>query len=109
REVGIYVALYQIANAPISLFSSAMSQFVMPIIFDQGGSMASLVEVRQGERTLRYSLMVAGVVMTCLVACTFLISETLVRILTTPVFAEYHASLWVVTLGLALFHFGQMI
>ena len=37
--VGIYAAIYMIANAPVMLISNITSQYISPVVFDKAGNL----------------------------------------------------------------------
>jgi O-antigen/teichoic acid export membrane protein len=108
REVGMYVALYQIANAPIALTVGVINQFLVPIIFDVAG------EVRTSEQRVRSGYLVdigvglAATIFFLAVITAYGFSERLVRLLTAEEYVTQHFILWIIVLGLSLFHIGQM-
>lgn len=109
REVGIYVATYQIANAPIALLVGMINQFAVPVIFDRAGAMTSAEQAENSARLLRQAIALSSVVMFAVVIAAIIWGELIVKVLTTSAFAEYYKILWVVTLGIALFNIGQML
>ncbi len=60
REVGMYVALYQIANAPIVLTIGIINQFFVPIIFDAAGDMRTLDQRDQSSRMVDISVVIGA-------------------------------------------------
>lgn len=107
REVGIYFAIYQIANAPLLLIGNMTNQFTFPIIFDRAGAMTSAGQAENAARVLRKTILISSILMLIVVAVFFVWGELLMRILTSTLFAEYHNLLWIVMLGLFLFNIAQ--
>jgi len=109
QSVGVYAAIYQIANAPVAIVSGMVGQLMVPIIFERAGTMTSEEQFRKSSRLLNQAVAVLSAVMLFIIAVAYLFSEPIVRVLTTPSFAEYHQLLWVLTLGLAIFNIGQLL
>ena len=109
REVGIYAAIYQIANAPLTLLIGMVYQLMVPIIFERAGAMTFVYQVESSTQLLRLTIMISSFMMLIVVLITFYWSESLVQILTTESFAQYHQSLWVITLGLCFHNIAQIL
>ena len=52
KEVGIYVAIYQVASAPILLAFGLIGQLMVPIIYDRAGAMTQTTQVEGSNRML---------------------------------------------------------
>ena len=48
--VGIYAAIYMIANAPIMLISNITSQYISPVLFDKAGAMTRHEELKKSNK-----------------------------------------------------------
>jgi O-antigen/teichoic acid export membrane protein len=109
EKVGIYAALYQIANAPIALLAGMINQFSEPIIFERAGVMHSTLQAESSTRLLHQTLIVSSLCMLAMTVGTYFFSEPLVRLVTSEAFVGQHSVLWVMVLGLSLFSVGQML
>lgn len=109
EEVGVYVAIYQIANAPIALLVGMITQFILPIIFERAGVLTSAAQAESSARLLNQTVIVSVIIILPIIAVTFFFSESLVGLLTSSVFTEHHRVLWVITLGLVLYNVGQLL
>lgn len=109
KEVGFYVVLYQIANAPIALIVGVINQFILPIIFERAGAMTEISQAESSERLLFLAVIVSIIVMLPIIIITYFFSEPLIGLLTSPVFTEHHQVLWVVSLGLVLCNVGHIL
>jgi O-antigen/teichoic acid export membrane protein len=109
EKVGIYAALYQIANAPVALLAGMINQFSVPIIFERAGAMHSELQSESSTRLLYQTLMVSSLCMLAMIVGAYFLSEPLVRLVTSEAFVNQHSVLWVMVLGLSLFNIGQML
>jgi len=109
REVGIYAALYMIASAPITLLMNLTGQFVLPVVFDQSGSMQHPEQAQRSRRSIMLSVAVIGGIMLFIVLIAFVFGEPIIRLMSNAEFSRYATSFWVIALGLCLFHLGQLL
>lgn len=109
REVGVYTALYQIANGPITLLIGFVSQLMMPVIFDRAGTMTTSGQAKSSLSGVYEAVGVASIVMLGMLIIAYLFGEQLVVFLTAHEFAQYHEILWVLALALCLFNIGQLL
>lgn len=103
--VGIYTALFQIANTPMSLFGTVVAQYVLPILFS---SKAQVKPSKQHDHFYLITMSISGLCLVLGVLFSYSFSEFLLSLLTSAAFAQYHNVLWVITLGCALFQFAQL-
>ncbi len=108
-QVGIYSAIYSIANAPIALLFAIASQMMVPIIFERAGTMTTMSQAESSAGLLRLTVAVSTAIVLAATAVAYLLSEPLVRIFTNATFAVHHSVLWVSVLGISLFHIGQLL
>lgn len=109
REVGIYAAIYQIANAPVAFLAGLISQFVVPIIFDRAGTMTTTTQEERSSRLVRQVVIVFTVFLVPIVAVAYFFGEQVIRILTNATFSGHSELLWVVVVGMALFNASQLL
>ncbi len=109
REVGIYFGLYQIANAPVSLLAAMIGQLTVPIIFERAGAQALPGQAEASRRLLHWTLSLFSLALLLVILASGLLSQPLVLLLTSPVYAERHGLLWVLVLGLAIFQVAQLL
>jgi O-antigen/teichoic acid export membrane protein len=108
-EVGIYAAAFQIANAPIALLTGVIYQFILPIIFQRAGTMATKEQIESSSRLLKITIIGSSIMLLLIVVFTYFWSALIMRVLTTPAFAQYNNMLWIMALGLSFFHVAQII
>jgi O-antigen/teichoic acid export membrane protein len=108
KDVGIYVALYQIANAPVALVMAFAQQYSAPIIFQRAGSAESTDQATNAERLLLYMVFAFVVVLLPLILLFWIYSEEIVGIFTSESFMEHHELLWFLPFGIMGFSVGQL-
>lgn len=109
RDVGIYSAIYSIANAPVTLLFTMTNQLMVPIIFERAGTMTTVEQAESTASLLRITVILATLAVLFISFVTYLFSEPIVRIFTSRAFASQHAILWVFVLGLSIFNIGQLL
>lgn len=109
REVGIYAAMYQIANAPLVMLATITSQVVTPVVFDCNGSVPNESSNKRARRRLWEAATLMAVVMAILVLSAFFFGETLLTLFTARGFSQFHSVLWIMVLGLSIFYIGQLL
>lgn len=97
--VGIYAAMYQLANAPLSLVSTVAAQFVVPIVFGN--------DARQGSHVT--AAMIVGVLSLVIVFAFYMYGQPILEMLTSTKFSEAHDALWPIALGIAIFNVAQLL
>jgi O-antigen/teichoic acid export membrane protein len=107
RELGIYSALYQVANAPITLVGGFVSQLTVPVVFERAGALTSEHQLHRSKAFLYKAVSLFAVVMACGAVMAALLSRPVVRLLTSSVIAEHHSLLWIIFLGIAVFQIAQ--
>lgn len=105
--VGIYVALYQIARAPIVILTTTINQFLMPIVFNRAGAMQSNTQVDRSTRLLHQAIVILSLLILAITLVTYYWSEALVALFTTGAFTEHHKLLWVIVVSVAFYEVGQ--
>lgn len=109
REVGIYAAMYQVASAPILLLSGALGQLMAPVIFDRAGSMTTEAQARSSNEIVSASAIVAGAIMILFIAIAYYFGEVIITTFTSPEFAQFHDTFWILVLALSLFNIAQFL
>ena len=109
REVGIYAALYLIANTPVTVLMGLAGQLLLPIIYDQAGDMRCPEKMERSQKTVRLTVLIFSVCMMLLVLITYLFSEPIVILLSNDEFGRFASSLWVILAGICLFQLGQLL
>jgi len=109
ETVGIYVAIYQIASAPVVLLVNVVTQVVAPIVFERAGTLSSDDQKLRSSRIQRATVGFTAIALTGYFILTYLVSEPLLRLFTAPVFTTYHHLVWVLTLGVCFFQIGQVL
>ena len=108
EAVGVYAAMYQLANAPIALALGVVNQFSLPIIFQRAGSLRS-DQVEEGQRLYRYVMLASVVTIAGFVGAAYLFAEPILRLLMPDAFTVHHDAFWIIALGIAFFHLGQQL
>lgn len=109
RTVGIYTALFQIANAPIALFIGCTNLFLVPLIFDRAGAATTGEQVRASARLLNGALAAYVVTLIAICAMAAVFAKPLVLLMTNETFARHSDLLWILCLGLSLSGTGQLL
>lgn len=108
-EVGVYAAIYQIANAPIAFAVGIINQLLVPVIYKRAGTMKNIEQGREGKKALNI-LVGAFLFSSALVTCiAYLFSEEIVLALTSPKFAEHHEILWVLVFSISICWLGNLL
>lgn len=108
-DVGVYSAIYSIANAPITLLYTIASQLMVPIIFERAGTLTTIEQAESSASLLRITVMLATLVVLFIIFVAYFFSEPLVRIITNRAFSSHHSILWIFVLGLSIFNIGQLL
>ena len=107
KSVGIYAALYQIANAPILVTAGIVSQLIMPVAFGKAGEMKNERQQKDSKMLIRQSVWIMLLIFIAILVIVSYFDDTLVRLLTTEEFVEQSSTLWILVAGLALFNIAQ--
>ncbi len=108
-DVGIYVALAQIAAAPANLLLSIFSQVLNPVLFQRAGAANSPGSVRASRILLYRALVLFVIVLATLVVASAAFGVTLVQWMTSAAFAHHGGLLWNLVLSAAIFQVGQAL
>jgi len=109
KEVGIYSGISQIANAPILFFIGIISQFITPIIFETAGTMTKAAQAKSSNRLLQQTIVISTIVLFGFTLIAYFAGKIIVQLLTTSIFSQYSAILWVIVLGLSIFNIAQLL
>ena len=109
RDVGIYVAIYQIASAPTQLLAGFINQLMVPIIYERAGAMSRQAQAQAGSRLLTKSAVLFTILMGLGTMIAWAAGAPIVRLFTTSAFAAAHSILWLLVLALSLFQIGQLL
>lgn len=109
RSVGIYAALFQIANAPIALIIGFSNLYLVPLIFDRAGAAGTKDQIRSSASLLRLTVLIHLVILIGIIAVTAVFGEWIVRLLTSETFSQYASHLWLICLGISLSSIGQLL
>jgi O-antigen/teichoic acid export membrane protein len=108
-DVGIYVAIAQIASAPANLLLAVFSYTLNPFLFQQAGD-ARCAEALQRSRQLLYrGVLLLVVVLAGVILVSVLLDTWIVRLLTSAEFVPYARLLWLLVLAAALFQIAQAL
>lgn len=106
-SVGIYVALYQVANAPISMIAGIANQLMVPIIFNRAGTLDP-ASSSDAHRLISILTGIYVVVSIAFVIIAYWFGIDIMRLLTTAEMAAYGGYLWIIVAGLAISNLGQV-
>jgi len=109
REVGIYAALYLIANTPVTVLMGLAGQLLLPIIYDQAGDMSCPEKMERSRKTVRLTVFLSSVLMSLFVLVAYLFGEPIVVLLSNDEFGSFASSLWIILAGICLFQLGQLL
>lgn len=109
REVGAYVALYQIANAPILLLVSIINQYMVPILFQKAKHGENIAECPECKRILNNTVKGLSVLLLGMIILMYVFSYELVLVVTSTEFIPYIDMLWVIALSISVFSIGQVL
>lgn len=108
--VGVYAAMYQIANSPVAHMIAALNSFSIPFLFGHDGrSSARGATLESSVGAYRWLVLLTVLMLIAACACFYIWGEWLLEILSTPEFAVHHQSLWLLGIGLACFHLAQQL
>jgi O-antigen/teichoic acid export membrane protein len=108
KEVGIYVALYQLANAPMALLFAMLSEFINPIVYQRISTDMSNETVRKCTSILTKSILGIIAIILPVASIGLLFGDTVVRTLTSTQFVGHTSVLAFLGIALLLFNVGQV-
>lgn len=109
KEVGIYAALYLIANTPVTVLMGLAGQLLLPIVYDQAGDMRCPKKMGRSKKTVHVTVFAFAAFMSLLVLIAYLFGEQIVILLSTDEFGNFASSLWIILAGICLFQLGQLL
>jgi O-antigen/teichoic acid export membrane protein len=107
--LGIYAALYQVANAPVMLTAGVLNQFMMPLIFERAGTAADPRQTANARSLLYKSVSIFTVLMAFGMIGMVLFSGFIARLLTSAEIAQQHRLIWIMFPGIAIYQVGQQL
>jgi O-antigen/teichoic acid export membrane protein len=108
HDLGVYAAMYQVANAPFVVVVGIITQLITPALFDRAGGAESAAAIEHSDRLLAHSIAASIAIMGAMVACGWLLARPLMMLLTSSDFAERSSLLGPIMLSLAIFQVGQL-
>lgn len=109
QQVGIYVALYQIANAPVTLTAGVTNQLMTPIVFQRAGTGDNEQQVCSAKSLLYKCMALFAVSMFAIGVLLYAFSAPLIRLATSRAIAEFHGVLWIMFAGLVCYQLAQQL
>jgi O-antigen/teichoic acid export membrane protein len=103
-DVGLYYALLQIAAAPVAGIGGTINQLVTPLLYG-----AAALGPEHADRLLLRAWLASAALWSLLVVAVAMHGALLVRLLSNASYAVRADLLWVLTLGLCLFHLAQLL
>ncbi|MBP9712358.1 MAG: oligosaccharide flippase family protein [Sterolibacterium sp.] len=108
-DVGVYVALAQIANAPANLMLAIFSQVLNPILFQQADRSSDSTAISSSRHLLYRSLLALAAMLVLVVGFCFAFDDRIVGLLTRNDFVPYAYLLWQLVLAAAIFQLSQAL
>jgi O-antigen/teichoic acid export membrane protein len=108
KEVGIYVALYQLANAPMALLFAMLSEFINPIVYQRISTDISNETVRKSTSILTKSILGVIAIILPVAGIGLFFGDTVVRMLTSAQFVGHTSVLAFLCIAILLFNVGQV-
>ena len=108
HDLGVYAAMYQIANAPFAIILAVVIQLITPALYDRAGEATAAEALVRSDRLLGRAIAMAAVVMAALVFVAWALARPALLLLTSAEFAERSELLAPVVLALAVFQLAQM-
>jgi O-antigen/teichoic acid export membrane protein len=109
REVGIYSAVIQIANAPMALFVGIINQFVVPILFARAGSVKTPEQVENSNKILHaIALLYFGVMVIGFLVVSWF-DSAIIEIFTGEIYSAHGQLLRLLVVALSLFQIAQVL
>jgi O-antigen/teichoic acid export membrane protein len=109
EEVGVYAVMYQIASAPVIILLGLVNQFAYPIVFARQESADAPAGVTRKDGSYRQVLVASAVVIGLLCAGAYVFGEAVLLLLAARSFAHQHQILWILVVGVSVFHFAQQM
>lgn len=109
KEVGIYTALYLIANTPILVIVGVVSQFIIPIVFDKMGNATSISRSGESNKLLYQSILIVVILILPMIVGSYYFGEQIVGLLTNASYINHAYLLWLLVISLTIFNIGQML
>jgi O-antigen/teichoic acid export membrane protein len=108
-EVGSYVAIYQVASAPLMLLFGLISQFMVPIIYQRAGSMETREQVSRSAGLIRMTVGIAILATGPFVVLAMLAGKDIMTLVTTPKVAEQSGILWVLMVAIMMTRIADLL
>jgi len=108
HDLGVYAAMYQIANVPFVVMLAVITQLVTPVLYDRAGQATTAQALVRSDKLLGQTIAAAAILMGGLVLLAWALARPVLLLLTTPEFAQRSELLAPVVLALAVFQLGQL-
>lgn len=108
-EVGIYVAIYQIARVPVNGIIQTVNKFMMPVIFETAGDLSIKENINKSVRLLYLTVLSCGAIFLPIIIFSYLLGDTIINTLTTKEFSQYSKLLWLLLLSQCIFYLTQTL
>jgi len=108
HDLGVYAAMYQIANAPFVVVVGIITQLIVPVLYDRAGQATGAEALARSDRLLGRTIWIAAVLMAAIVFAAWILARPALLLLTTPEFAGRAELLAPVVFALAIFQLGQL-
>lgn len=109
KDVGVYAAISQIAIAPANLLYAMISQLMVPIIFENAGTMTTLQQERKSRQLVLYTCMILGSLSLVMVGVAIVFHKLIVSLLTASTFSQHSHILWIILASNSLLNIGQIL
>jgi O-antigen/teichoic acid export membrane protein len=107
REVGIYVALSQIASLPGVLLTGIITQYAVPLMFASAGSLKQRTGIDNSLKILMSIIFVIVITTIPTVAFAYCFGQNIVDLLASSEFSGRAQLLWVLVAANLIFQIGQ--
>ena len=106
--LGIYTAVFQVANAPVAIIYGLLTQFMVPIALQRAGSSETREQMRRATKLVYQFMLVLALVTAAGGVVLVLFSRPILLLLTSPAIAEAHRLLGILFASMVAFQLGQL-
>jgi O-antigen/teichoic acid export membrane protein len=108
-DVGVYAAMFQVANGPVVALLALLNQFSYPLVFGTARERVGGEAFSAGRLAYSRFLALSAVTIGAVALAAYLFGELLLELLTSRDYTVYHRGLWLIVLGVSFVNFGQQL
>ena len=108
HDLGVYAAMYQIANVPFVVLLGVVMQLITPALYDRAGEATAAQALERSDRLLNHTIAASAILMAAFVFAAWALARPALLLLTTAQFAQRSELLAPIVLALAIFQLGQL-